>query len=139
MVLIGLASCLPFWAVNEASGQPPFVPITQKPIMDLEARLAAIEKTQNEILQLLAKNSAAPPTAMTLKEAAEYVGFSVDHFRRLSVERRLIPYSRPSGQQKGKIVFRKIDLDRFLEGSLKEERTPKQPGRKRKSPHGLFF
>lgn len=107
--------------------------------MDLEARLAAIEKTQNEILQLLAKNSTAPPTAMTLKEAAEYVGFSVDHFRRLSVERRLIPYSRPSGQQKGKIVFRKIDLDKFLEGSLKEERAPKQPGRKRKPHHGLFF
>jgi len=107
--------------------------------MDLEARLAAIEKTQNEILQLLAKNSQAPPTAMTLKEAAEYVGFSVDHFRRLSVERRLIPYSRPSGQQKGKIVFRKIDLDKFLEGSLKEECAPKQRGRKRKPHHGLFF
>lgn len=107
--------------------------------MDLEARLSAIEKTQNEILQLLTKNATPPPTAMTLKEAAEYVGFSVDHFRRLSVEKRLIPFSRPSGQQKGKILFRKIDLDKFLEGSIKEERIPKQLGRRRKSHHGFLL
>jgi len=70
---------------------------------------------------------------MTLKEAAEYVGFSSDHFRRLAVEQRLIPFSRPSGQQKGKLLFRRSDLDNFLDASEKGEKTQKQPGRKRKS------
>lgn len=54
-------------------------------------------------------------------------------FRRLAVEQRLIPFSRPSGQQKGKILFQKADLDRFLDGAVKFEQTISQPGRKRKS------
>lgn len=100
--------------------------------MDLEARLAKIEKTQNRILGLLEKNQATPST-MTLKEAAEYVGFSVDHFRRLSVEQHKLPFSRPSGQQKGKILFRKSDLDRFLERSMEGASSANPPGRRRMS------
>ena len=99
--------------------------------MDLEARLAAIEEKQNRILDLLANQDVATGKTMTLKEAAGYAGYSPDHFRRLTVEQHLIPFARPSGQQKGKILFRKADLDRFL-GEAKDEQ-PKQPGRRRKS------
>ncbi|MFH0783952.1 MAG: helix-turn-helix domain-containing protein [Pseudomonadota bacterium] len=107
--------------------------------MDLEARLAAIENNQSEILQavgilqLLIQGEQPPKGIMSLKDAAEYVGYSPDHFRRLAVEQRLIPFTRPSGQQKGKILFRKADLDQFLDGSKKLEQTISQPGRKRKS------
>ena len=99
--------------------------------MDIEARLAAIEEKQNRILDLLANQDVATGKTMTLKEAAGYAGYSPDHFRRLTVEQHLIPFARPSGQQKGKILFRKADLDRFL-GEDKSEQ-PKQPGRRRKS------
>ncbi len=58
--------------------------------MDIEARLAAIEKTQNQILSLLVEKAPTSSINMTLKEAAEYVGFSPDHFRRLAVEQRII-------------------------------------------------
>lgn len=98
--------------------------------MDLEARLAAIEEIQNQILNLLVNKEAAIGKNMTLKEAAGYAGYSPDHFRRLAVEQRLIPFARPSGQQKGKILFRKADLDRFL-GETKDEQSG-QPGRRRK-------
>ncbi len=101
--------------------------------MDIEARLAAIEEKQNQILNLLVHNEVATGKTMTLKEAARYAGYSPDHFRRLAVEQHLIPFARPSGQQKGKILFRKTDLDRFL-GEDKDEQT-KQPGRRRKSKH----
>lgn len=107
--------------------------------MDLDARLAAIENNQSEILQavgilqLLIQGEQSPKGIMSLKDAAEYVGYSPDHFRRLAVEQRLIPFTRPSGQQKGKILFRKADLDQFLDGSKKLEQTISQPGRKRKS------
>lgn len=107
--------------------------------MDIDARLAAIENNQSEILQavgiiqLLIQGEQSPKGIMSLKDAAEYAGYSPDHFRRLAVEQRLIPFSRPSGQQKGKILFRKADLDRFLDGSKIFERTISQPGRKRKS------
>ena len=70
---------------------------------------------------------------MTLREAAEYVGYSPDHFRRLAVEQGIIPFSRPSGQQKGKLLFRKAALDRFLSESTNEKQPKSQPGRKRKS------
>ena len=99
--------------------------------MDIEARLAAIEEKQNRILDLLANKEATIGKTMTLKEAAGYAGYSPDHFRRLAVEQHLIPFARPSGQQKGKILFRRADLDRFL-GEAKGEQ-PKQPGRRRKS------
>ena len=56
--------------------------------MDIETRLAAIEETQNRILSLLVKRAPAVSKNMTLKKAAEYVGFSPDHFRRLAVEQR---------------------------------------------------
>ena len=104
--------------------------------MDLELRLAAIEETQARILSLLLKSEHAPPAAATmpLKKAAEYVGFSPDHFRRLAVEQRIIPFARPSGQQKGKLLFRKSDLDQFLEASKKGENQSKSAGRRRKSP-----
>jgi len=101
--------------------------------MDIDSRLAAIEETQKRILRLLTKRAPPESSNMTLKQAAEYVGFSPDHFRRLAVEQRVIPFSRPSGQQKGKLLFRKADLDIFLGASVEGERTPKQPGRKRKS------
>lgn len=99
--------------------------------MDLESRLAAIEEKQNQILNLLVNKEAAIGKTMTLKDAARYAGYSPDHFRRLAVEQRLIPFARPSGQQKGKILFRKTDLDRFL-GETKDEQ-PGPPGRRRKS------
>ena len=107
--------------------------------MSLEARLAAIENNQTVLLQavgiiqLLIQGE--PPTkgTMSLKEAALYVGYSPYHFRRLAVEQHLIPFTRPSGQQKGKLLFRKIDLDRFLDGSTQLQQTISQPGRKRKS------
>ncbi|KAB2887125.1 MAG: helix-turn-helix domain-containing protein [Desulfobulbaceae bacterium] len=101
--------------------------------MDIEARLAAIEETQSRILHLLVKKEPKIEGTLTLKEAAEYVGYSPDHFRRLAVEQRIIPFSRPSGQQKGKLLFRKTALDRFLSESTNEEQTKAQPGRKRKS------
>lgn len=107
--------------------------------MNIESRLAAIEETQNKILNLLANKAPAALQIMTLKEAADYVGFSPDHFRRLAVEQRVIPFSRPSGQQKGKLLFRKTDLDDFLDSSRKEEKSAKQPGRKRKSRDVLLF
>jgi len=107
--------------------------------MDVEARLAAIEEMQNKILHLLAKKEPMAEGTMTLKEAAEYVGYSPDHFRRLAVEQHIIPFSRPSGHQKGKLLFRKSALDNFLRESTKEERTNAQPGRKRKSKEFRFW
>lgn len=98
--------------------------------MDLESRLAAIEEKQNRILDLLVSKEVTMGKTMTLKDAARYAGYSPDHFRRLAVEQHLIPFARPSGQQKGKILFRKADLDRFL-GESKDEQ-PGQPGRRRK-------
>jgi len=97
--------------------------------VDIETRLAAIEEKQNRILDLLVGKEVAAGKTMTLKEAAQYAGYSPDHFRRLAVEQHLIPFARPSGQQKGKILFRKADLDRFLS----EGEQSKQPGRRRKS------
>jgi hypothetical protein len=99
--------------------------------MDLEARLAAIEEKQNQILNLLVSKEGAPGKTLSLKDAARYAGYSPDHFRRLAVEQHLIPFARPSGQQKGKILFRKADLDRFL-GEAKDGQSG-QPGRRRKS------
>jgi excisionase family DNA binding protein len=101
--------------------------------MGIEARLAAIEEMQSRILRLLVKGEAPSAGTMTLKEAAAYTGYSPDHFRRLAVEQRIIPFCRPSGQQKGKLLFRKSDLDKFLDSSKKGEKEVKQPGRKRKS------
>ena len=107
--------------------------------MDLEARLAAIENNQSELLQvvgcirLLIQREIPTKKTLSLKDAAEYVGYSPYHFRRLAVEQRLIPFTRPSGQQKGKLLFRKADLDRFLDGSAQIQQTISQPGRKRKS------
>ena len=107
--------------------------------MDLDSRLAAIENNQSELFQvieiirLLIQKEHTPKGIMPLKDAAEYVGYSPDHFRRLAVEQRLIPFTRPSGQQKGKLLFRKTDLDRFLDGSAQIQQTISQPGRKRKS------
>ena len=108
-------------------------------LMDIESRLAAIEETQNRILSLLTEKSPAISQNMNLKKAAEYVGFSPDHFRRLAVEQRVIPYSRPSGHQKGKLLFRKADLDSFLDSSTKEKKGTKRAGRKRKSPNINFW
>ena len=86
--------------------------------MDIDIRLAAIEESQKRIIDLLV-NKTNSPSVMSLKEAAKYVGFSPDHFRRLAVEQRIIPYSRPSEQQKGKLLFRKIDLDIFWKNQSK--------------------
>lgn len=107
--------------------------------MEIEARLTAIEETQNKILSLLTNKATTAPNNMTLKDAAEYVGYSPDHFRRLAVEQRIIPFSRPSGQQKGKLLFRKSDLDNFLDSSTKKERVAKKVGRRRKSKDITFF
>jgi excisionase family DNA binding protein len=101
--------------------------------MDIESRLAAIEENQIRILNLLTRGAASLSGTMTLKEAAQYTGYSPDHFRRLAVEQRIIPFSRPSGQQKGKLLFRKSDLDKFLDSEKQGEKEVKQAGRKRKS------
>ena len=107
--------------------------------MSLEARLAAIENNQTVLLQavgiiqLLIQGEPPAKGTMSLREAALYVGYSPYHFRRLAVEQHLIPFTRPSGQQKGKLLFRKVDLDRFLDGSTQLQQTIPQPGRKRKS------
>lgn len=101
--------------------------------MDIETRLAAIEQTQSRILNLLSKGTAPSSGTMTLKEAASYAGYSPDHFRRLAVEQRIVPFSRPSGQQKGKLLFRKADLDTFLDSAKKQETETGQPGRRRQS------
>jgi len=101
--------------------------------MDINTRLMAIEENQKLILDLLVGRETNVSSVMTLKEAAQYTGYSVDHFRRLAVEQRLIPYSRPSEQQKGKLLFRKIDLDNFVEKSIKVENTKQSLGRRRKS------
>jgi hypothetical protein len=101
--------------------------------MDIDARLTAIEENQKRILDLLVGQKTNFSSVMTLKESAQYTGYSVDHFRRLAVEQRLIPYSRPSEQQKGKLLFRKVDLDNFVEKAIKVENIKQQPGRKRKS------
>ncbi len=101
--------------------------------MDINTRLIAIEKNQKLILDLLVGRKANFSSVMTLKEAAQYTGYSVDHFRRLAVEQRLIPYSRPSEQQKGKLLFRKIDLDNFVEKAIKVDNAKQPLGRKRKS------
>jgi len=106
--------------------------ILNETIMDIDIRLAAIEESQKRIIDLLV-NKIKSPGMMSLKEAAQYVGFSPDHFRRLAVEQRIIPYSRPSEQQKGKLLFRRIDLDIFLEKSIKGEKSKQQLGRRRKS------
>ncbi|MBL4904115.1 MAG: hypothetical protein JKY62_15935 [Desulfocapsa sp.] len=107
--------------------------------MGIEDRLAAIEKNQKEILRLLAQNERSVPEILTLKKAAEYVGFSSHHFRWLAVEQRVIPFSRPSGQQKGKLLFRKLDLDRFLDESVKAKESVRTSGRKRKSTDICFW
>ena len=107
--------------------------------MDIESRLAAIQESQREILKLLSKGTNFPPAIMGLKQAPAYTGYSPDHFRRLAVEQRIIAFSRPSGQQKGKLIFRKADLDRFMDRSMKYEKTAKQPGRKRKSNKIRFW
>jgi len=101
--------------------------------MDIDARLTAIEENQKLIFDLLVGKETSISSVMTLKESAQYTGYSVDHFRRLAVEQRLIPYSRPSEQQKGKLLFRKVDLDNFVEKAIKVENTKQQPSRKRKS------
>lgn len=101
--------------------------------MDINTRLIAIEDNQKLILDLLVGRKTNLSPVMTLKEAAQYTGYSVDHFRRLAVEQRLIPYSRPSEQQKGKLLFRKIDLDNFVEKSIKVENPKPSLGRRRKS------
>ncbi|TKB23388.1 helix-turn-helix domain-containing protein [Desulfopila sp. IMCC35006] len=101
--------------------------------MDINTRLIAIEENQKLIIDLLVSRKTNFSSVMTLKEAAQYTGYSVDHFRRLSVEQRLIPYSRPSEQQKGKLLFRKIDLDIFVEKSIKVENAKQPLGRRRKS------
>lgn len=101
--------------------------------MDIEDRLTAIEEMQARILHLLVSKQSIETGTMTLKEAAEYVGYSPHYFRRLVVEQRLIPFSRPSGQQKGKLLFRKSDLDSFLDKSTSEGKTIVKQGRKRKS------
>lgn len=55
--------------------------------MDLEARLAAIENNQSEILQavgilqLLIQGEQSPKGIMSLKDAAEYAGYSPDRFQ----------------------------------------------------------
>jgi hypothetical protein len=101
--------------------------------MDIDARLTAIEENQKLILDLLVSKKTSYSSVMTLKESAQYTGYSVDHFRRLAVEQRLIPYSRPSEQQKGKLLFRKIDLDNFVEKAIKVENVKRPLGRKRKA------
>jgi hypothetical protein len=56
--------------------------------MDIDARLTAIEENQKRILDLLVGQKTNFSSVMTLKESAQYTGYSVDHFRRLSTKKR---------------------------------------------------
>ncbi|OGQ95906.1 MAG: hypothetical protein A2521_02925 [Deltaproteobacteria bacterium RIFOXYD12_FULL_57_12] len=107
----------------------------------LEERFAAIERTQQEIFRLLTRQSnESTPAAMTLKEAAFYARYSMDHFRRLAVEQGLIPFVRPSKRQKGKILFRKEDIDTFLNRTrIADPAANTGPGRPRRRKTGLWW
>lgn len=100
----------------------------------LEARFASIERNQQEIFKLLIEKINTPiPSPMTMKEAANYARYSMDHFRRLAVEQKRIPFIRPIKCQKGKILFRKEDIDTFLnQGQASEPASKAGPGRPRK-------
>ena len=69
--------------------------------------------------------------SFTLKEAAAYLRYHPEHLRHLAVNEGRIPFSRPSGKPKGKILFRLDDLDAILAGE--EPRKKRGPGRPRKS------
>ena len=107
----------------------------------LEERFAAIEQTQQEIFKLLTQQTKnSTPVTMTMKEAAHYARYSMDHFRRLAVEQGLIPFIRPSKRQKGKILFRKEDIDTFLNQTRTADPASKAgPGRPRKPKTGLWW
>lgn len=66
---------------------------------------------------------------LTIREAAQYCGYGYDHFRRLVIEERKIPFCRPSGKVKGRVFLKIVDLDTFLTGKDRD----KEPGRPRQS------
>jgi excisionase family DNA binding protein len=62
---------------------------------------------------------------LTLDEAASYVGVSPTTLRRV-IERGELPAARVGGQQKGRLIILRDDLDHFLEQQQKvfeESRT----------------
>lgn len=107
--------------------------------MDIESRLTAIEALQRKILTLLNEANPKGNEVMNLRQASEYVGYSTHHFRRLAVEQRVIPFTRPSGLQHGKLIFRKIDLDKFLELATHREGRLSAQGRRRKSKRSMYW
>lgn len=50
---------------------------------------------------------------MSSREAAEYVGYSFRHFKRLVAD-GTIPFTKP----RGRLFFRRLDLDRFINNEL---------------------
>ena len=60
------------------------ISIVNENIMDIDARLTAIEEKQKRILDLFVGQKTHLSSVMTLKESAQYTGYAVYHFRRLA-------------------------------------------------------
>ncbi len=97
--------------------------------MDLEARLAAIEEKQEQILSLLTSKPEQTSQILTLKEAAKYTGYSPDHFPQAGGRATSHRLRAAIGSAKSRILFRKTDLDSFL-GKASEAVQVGQVGRK---------
>lgn len=84
--------------------------------------LARLEAKIDRLLRLLGGRD---DQLISLSAAAEYLGYSTAHLRRLAVERREIPFhqARPAG----KILFRKSDLDAYGPRPAIRRRTPGRP------------
>jgi len=101
-------------------------------LQELEQRITTMVEVQRQIFNLLVQQSGCTPSTMTLKEAADYARYSTDHFRRLSVEQRRIPFFRPANGPRSKLLFKKEDIDAFLGRSRVESVSRANPGRRRK-------
>ena len=68
---------------------------------------------------------------LTLAEAAAYCRRKVEPFRRLAVDHGKVKHYRPTGPR-GRIYFRREDLDAFMSGKKpEEEEKRKEAGRPR--------
>jgi excisionase family DNA binding protein len=97
--------------------------------IDLSQANAEVVK---DIIALARRAASARPAQgrkalLTLREAAEYAGYSYWYFRRLAVEQGKIPHQRPND---GRIMFRRSDIDRWLTSPRRRVGRP----RNRKNP-----
>lgn len=70
---------------------------------------------------------------MTVREAAQYTGFSVSHIYRL-VSRNAIPHYNPTGHN-GKVVFKCEELETWVEQSKPQS----APSEKTQDGKGEYF